>query len=142
MDHAKPMAKLTIRVDFETGASLGPGKVGLLEEVEKTGSIRNAAEAVGMSFRQAWLLLKAIEEMFGQPVITTQRGGQHGGGSKLTELGRLVVASYRQLERASAAAAQKELAVLEKKLDPAAPVALHRKISRKPLKGKSKEGNS
>ena len=65
MDHAKPMARLTIRVDFETGASLGPGKIRLLEEIEKTGSIRNAADAVRMSFRQGWLLLKAIEEMFG-----------------------------------------------------------------------------
>jgi molybdate transport system regulatory protein len=129
------MAKLTIRVDFETGASLGPGKIGLLEEVEKTGSIRNAAEAVGMSFRQGWLLLKAIESMFGQPVITTQRGGSQGGGSKLTELGRFVVASYRQLERASASAAQAELAILEKRVGPTPPVGRRRKISRKPPKG-------
>src|SRR5271168_2266098 len=111
------MSRLTIRVDFETGASLGPGKIRLLEEIEKTGSIRNAAEAVGMSFRQGWLLLKAIEEMFGQPVITTHRGGSRGGGSALTDLGRLVIASYRQLEHASVAAAQKEIAVLEKWVD-------------------------
>ena len=130
------MARLTIRVDFETGASLGPGKIRLLEEIEKTGSIRNAAEAVGMSFRQGWLLLKAIEEMFGQPVIATQRGGSRGGGSALTELGRLVIASYRQLEVVSTSAAQKELATLEKAIDAAAPPARRRKISRKPLKGK------
>ena len=136
------MARLTIRIDFETGASLGPGKIGLLEAIGKTGSIRNAAEAVGMSFRQGWLLLKAIEEMFGQPVITTQRGGTRGGGSRLTELGRLVVVSYRQLERASTAAAQKELAALEKRLNPSAPAARHRKISRKALKGKRKESGS
>ena len=130
------MARLTIRVDFETGASLGPGKIRLLEEIEKTGSIRNAAEAVGMSFRQAWLLLKAIEDMFGQPVIATQRGGSRGGGSVLTELGRLVIANYRQLEHASIAATQKEIAILEKRVDSTAPAARRRKISRKPLKGK------
>ena len=88
-----------------------------------------------MSFRQAWLLLKAIEEMFGQPVIETQRGGSRGGGSALTELGSLVIASYRQLERASAAAAQKDLAVLEKRIDSGAPVVRRRRISRKPQKG-------
>ena len=130
------MARLTIRVDFETGASLGPGKVRLLEEIEKTGSIRNAAEAVGMSFRQAWLLLKAIEQMFGEPVIATQRGGSRGGGSVLTDLGRLVVESYRQLERASASAARTELAALDRRIDSTAPVARHRKISRKLLKSK------
>ena len=89
-----------------------------------------------MSFRQGWLLLKAIEEMFGQPVITTQRGGSRGGGSALTEFGRRVIASYRQLERASASAAQGELAILERAIDSAAPAARHRKISRKPLRGK------
>lgn len=129
------MAKLTIRVDFESGASLGPGKVRLLEEVEKTRSIRNAAQVVGMSFRQAWLLLKAIEEMFGHPVIETKRGGSRGGGSALTELGSLVIACYRQLERASASAAQKELVALEKRIDSGAPAAKRRKLSRKPLKG-------
>jgi molybdate transport system regulatory protein len=136
MDHAKPMARITIRVDFESGASLGPGKIRLLEEVEKTGSIRNAATALGMSFRQAWLLLKAIEDMFGQPVIATQRGGTRGGGSVLTDLGRLVIANYRQLEHASVAAAHKEIAVLEKWIDSTAPAVRRRKISRKPLKSK------
>jgi len=136
LDHAKVMARLTIRVDFETGASLGPGKVRLLEEIEKTGSIRNAAEAAGMSFRQAWLLLKSVEAMFGQPVIATQRGGARGGGSALTELGRLIIASYRQLERASAAAVQRELDTLEKRLDSHAPATRRRPVSRKRLKNR------
>jgi molybdate transport system regulatory protein len=111
-DHGNSMTRLTIRIDFDSGASLGPGKIKLLEEVERTGSIRNAAEAVGMSFRQAWLLLKAIEEMFGQPVIVTARGGARGGGSSLTELGRLAVTAYRTLEEKAHRAGHGELAVL------------------------------
>lgn len=130
------MARLTIRVDFENGASLGPGKIRLLEEVEKTGSIRSAAEALDMSFRQAWLLLKAIEEMFEQPVIATQRGGSRGGGSALTELGRTVVASYRRLESASVEAAQRDVAVLEKGLSSGSGAAARKGISRKTLKSK------
>jgi molybdate transport system regulatory protein len=138
LDHAKCMAKLTIRVDFDTGESIGPGKIRLLEEIEKTGSIRKAAEAVGMSFRQAWLLLRAIEEMFGQPVIVTLRGGIRGGGSALTPLGRLSVTSYRQLEQAAGAAALADIAALEaniKRGDHGRAPARSR-ISRKPLKNK------
>jgi molybdate transport system regulatory protein len=108
------MTKLTIRVDFDSGASIGPGKIRLLEEVERTGSIRGAAEAVDMSFRQAWLLLKAIEDMFGQPVIITARGGARGGGSALTELGRLAVSTYRALELNAALAGQREVAILSR----------------------------
>ena len=107
------MARLTIRIDFESGASIGPGKIRLLEEVERSGSIRKAAEALDMSFRQAWLLLKAIEEMFGEQVILTARGGAKGGGSALTELGRLVVSNYRQLEREAALASQPQIDILQ-----------------------------
>jgi len=130
------MAKLTIRLDFENGASLGPGKVRLLEEIERTGSIRNAAEGVNMSFRQAWLLLKAIEQMFEQPVIETQRGGSRGGGSALTDFGRIVVRSYRAVERAAAGPAAKEIAVLEARLSPRAQDSGHRTIARKSIKTK------
>ena len=132
------MAKLTIRIDFDSGASIGPGKVRLLEEIEKTGSIRKAAEAVGMSFRQAWLLLRAIEEMFGQPVILTVRGGVRGGGSALTPLGRLAVANYRQLEQAAGVAARRELSDLETNIvhTGAGQTAPRSRISRKSLKNK------
>jgi len=107
------MTKLTIRLDFDSGSSIGPGKVRLLEAIEATGSIRRAAEEVGMSFRQAWLLLKAVEEMFDGPVVGSLRGGAKGGGSALTDLGRLIVASYRQLERTAAVAARGEVDALE-----------------------------
>jgi molybdate transport system regulatory protein len=129
------MARLTIRLDFDSGASLGPGKIRLLEEIERTRSIRGAAKAVNMSFRQAWLLLKAIEDTFGQPVIATARGGVGGGGATLTDLGKLAVASYRTLEQAANAAARREIAFLEGKI-PAG--ALNQSPRRKRLPRKSR----
>jgi molybdate transport system regulatory protein len=86
-----------------------------------------------MSFRQAWLLLKAIEEMFGEQVIVTARGGAKGGGSALTELGRLVVSNYRQLEREAALASQRQIANLQARVATVSrgPKALRKKLSRK-----------
>ena len=107
------MTKLTIRLDFDSGSSIGPGKVQLLEAIETTGSIRRAAAETGMSFRQAWLLLKAVERMFDGPVVGSLRGGAKGGGSALTDLGRLIVASYRELERSAEAGAKGAMGVLE-----------------------------
>ena len=132
-DHAKPMTRLTIRVDFDSGASIGPGKIRLLEEVEASGSIRKAAEALNMSFRQSWLLLKAIEEMFGEPVIATARGGVGGGGSALTELGRHVVSNYRQLEREAALAGQEAITNLQARIaaTPRASKPRRKKMSRR-----------
>src|SRR5258705_12438592 len=79
------MTRLSIRIDFEGSEAFGPGKVRLLELIEEQGSIRGAAAAMSMSYRHAWLLLQAVEDTFGAPVITTATGGARGGGAKTTE---------------------------------------------------------
>ena len=110
------MTRLTIRLDFDDGTALGPGKVRLLELVEETGSIRKSAAAMKMSYRQAWLLLKALEETFGEPLAATATGGSKGGGAKLTPLGRFVASRYRLLERAATKAAARQTKALAGKL--------------------------
>ncbi len=95
------MTRLTIRLDFDNGTALGPGKVRLLELIAETGSIRKAAAGMKMSYRRAWLLLKALEEGFGHALVHTARGGSKGGGARLTELGQQVVLRYRRLEQAA-----------------------------------------
>ncbi len=112
------MTQLTIRIDFGNGAALGPGKVRLLELVAQTGSIRKAAAGMKMSYRQAWLLLKALGGTFGEPLVATATGGKAGGGASLTPLGRRVVAQYRALEKAAARAGARHIAALNKHLAP------------------------
>lgn len=106
------MARLSIRIDFEGSESFGPGKVRLLELIDAHGSIRSAAAAMNMSYRHAWLLLQAVEDTFGAPVISTATGGAKGGGAKLTEFGRSLVAKYRTIESQAAKAAAGELSDL------------------------------
>jgi len=106
------MAKLSIRVDFENGGQLGPGKVRILELIAETGSIRKAASGMKMSYRKTWLLLQALEKTFGAPMVATATGGRAGGGTQLTALGKLVVTQYRALEKAAAKAAATPLTAL------------------------------
>jgi molybdate transport system regulatory protein len=108
------MPKLSIRIDFDKG-SLGPGKAHLLELVASTGSIRKAAAGMKMSYRKAWLLLKALEETFGAPLVVTATGGKAGGGARLTPLGALVASRYRSLEAAAAKATNADLLPLARK---------------------------
>jgi molybdate transport system regulatory protein len=103
------MTRLTIRIDFDGAEAFGPGKARLLELIEEQGSIRGAAAAMSMSYRHAWLLLQAVEDTFGAPVITTATGGAKGGGAKLTELGKTIVARYRAIEAQAARATATEL---------------------------------
>jgi molybdate transport system regulatory protein len=126
------MTRLSIRIDFEGSEAFGPGKVRLLELIDEQGSIRGAASAMSMSYRHAWLLLQAVEDTFGAPVISTATGGAKGGGAKLTELGKTVVARYRAIEAQAAQAAADELTELSKAAASAAPEERGRRRERTP----------
>ncbi|WP_207553492.1 winged helix-turn-helix domain-containing protein [Teichococcus deserti] len=119
MVEAMAEARLSLRVDL--GARrLGPGKVQLLEAIARDGSISAAARSLGMSYRRAWELVEDLNTTFGAPVAATATGGSKGGGARLTELGEAVVAQFRALEAAAAAAAAPHLAALLARLPAAA----------------------
>ncbi|HEY7426740.1 MAG TPA: molybdate ABC transporter substrate-binding protein [Gemmataceae bacterium] len=77
---------------------LGPGRVELLESIDRWLSISEAARRMGMSYRRAWLLVQSINAAAGEPLVVAAIGGQHGGGAHLTEPGRRAVAAYRELQ--------------------------------------------
>lgn len=114
------MARIVIRLDFADGRRVGPGKVGLLEAIGRTGSISAAGRALGMSYRRAWLLVEELNQMFTEPVVVTQLGGQGGGGARLTPLALSLIEQYRAVEQAAQEQAQARLAGLEAALSPLA----------------------
>lgn len=91
------MARVRIRVHFPCGY-LGPGKIDLLEKVVELGSISAAGREMGMSYRRAWQLIDAMNQMFAEPVVTTQSGGKSGGGACVTPFGLELIADYREME--------------------------------------------
>ncbi len=105
--------KLTLRVDLGSGRALGPGKVRLLEAIEKTGSISQAGRVLGMSYRRAWLLVDDMNNCFRDAVISAQPGGAHGGGATLTPFGQKLVERYRAIETDAMDATRKHLSDLE-----------------------------
>jgi molybdate transport system regulatory protein len=125
------MTRLTVRIDFDAGGGFGPGKARLLELIEELSSLRRAAAAMEMSYRQAWLLVQAAEEIFGAKLVETATGGAHGGGSRLTDKGREVLARYRAVEAKSAAAAKSEMAALTRLATGTAANRAKRKLRRK-----------
>jgi molybdate transport system regulatory protein len=105
--------RLTLRVDFGPSRSVGPGKVRLLEAVDRTGSISQAGRTLGMSYRRAWLLIDDMNRCFRHAVVSARPGGSRGGGAELTEFGATLVRDYRSIETAAAVAAKKRLRGLE-----------------------------
>jgi molybdate transport system regulatory protein len=105
--------RLTLRVDFGASRSIGPGKIRLLEAVDRTGSISQAGRALGMSYRRAWLLIDDMNRNFRQAVVSARPGGAQGGGAVVTEFGTELVRNYRAIETAAADAARLQLRSLE-----------------------------
>ena len=87
-----------LRVICGESIALGPGKVDLLGLVGRTGSIREAADRMGMSYMRAWTLIKTMNACFKEPVVEAVRGGSKYGGAKLTETGRKALKLYHAME--------------------------------------------
>jgi molybdate transport system regulatory protein len=97
--------RVRLRIEFASAGWLGPGKIGLLESVARTGSLTGAAADCGMSYKRAWVLLKAANEIFAAPLVEMSKGGRGGGGgARVTAAGEAVVSAYRQAEREATAA--------------------------------------
>jgi molybdate transport system regulatory protein len=103
--------RLTLRVDFKSSRSIGPGKIHLLEEIDRTGSISRAGRNLGMSYRRAWLLVDDLNHCFRS--AWWRPGGVQGGGATLTAFGSWLVRDYRTIEKAASNAAKARLRRLE-----------------------------
>ena len=88
------------------GGVIGPGKIELLEHLEREGGITAAAKQMGLSYRRAWYLIDTMNAALGQPVAETKVGGEGGGGARLTPFGRDLVERYRETLRSINAVAQ------------------------------------
>jgi molybdate transport system regulatory protein len=92
------MTTVRFRIDLAHGCAIGPGKIALLEAIAEYGSLSAAAQALGMSYRRAWLLLASLNRSFRRPVAVASVGGRGGGGVKVTALGQALVRAYRGFE--------------------------------------------
>ena len=132
MSDSPPTVAVRLRIDLGPDCSIGPGKIALLEQIERSGSLSKAARTLKMSYRRAWLLLEDLNRTLGQPVTTASVGGAGGGGAQITPFGRHVVAAFRDIERAALGSATEQLDwLVQAGVAPTpAPVAPRRAVTR------------
>ncbi len=95
--------KLRYKIWLETegGKVFGDGPLDILHRVERTGSLRQAAAEINMSYSQAWNLMKNLEKRLGFKLLERKIGGESGGGSQLTEQAREIMMKFEMFhERA------------------------------------------
>ena len=113
-DRTSASDRLSIRLDLASGARIGPGKVAVLEEIGRSGSISAAGRVLRMSYRRTWELVEDLNRSLGTPVVETAAGGSGGGGAVLTQAGKAVIERYRAIEMDTALAARKHLLALNR----------------------------
>jgi len=77
----------------------GPGRVELLAAIARTGSISQAAKALGVSYKGAWDAIDAMNNLAGEALVERVAGGKGGGGTRLTARGEQLVTNFRAIER-------------------------------------------
>ncbi len=73
----------------------GEGPLDILLRVERTGSLRQAAEEINMSYSQAWNLIKDLEKRLEFNLLERKVGGERGGGSEITEETRKLMTKFK-----------------------------------------------
>ena len=70
---------------YENGEKFfGEGPYRLLKGIERTGSLRQAAQEMNMSYSKASIILNKAEKALTFPLTEKRIGGRGGGGSQLT----------------------------------------------------------
>lgn len=90
--------KIVARLYCGDEIAMGPGKADLLDAINELGSISAAGRAMDMSYRRAWLLVDTMNRCWKKPLVATAPGSAHGGGARLTDFGKEVLAHYRELQ--------------------------------------------
>ncbi len=71
----------------------------LLKCIGERGSIVKASQKTGIPYRTALKYIEIIEEQLERRIVATQRGGKGGGGgSQLTDIGKMVLREYSKFE--------------------------------------------
>lgn len=95
--HTAPMA--LVEAELRLAGVLDTRMIGLLQAIDQTGSINQAAKQMGLSYKGAWQIIERANNLAPKVLIATAIGGSKGGGTCLTEAGKSLVHLFAQLEQ-------------------------------------------
>jgi molybdate transport system regulatory protein len=78
----------------------GRGRIELLREIARTGTITQAAKANGMSYKGAWDAIDRMNALAGEPLVERRTGGRGGGATRLTARGERLVERFTKIDAA------------------------------------------
>lgn len=83
----------------KNGMVFGEGLFNILMYVASSKSMAQAAREMGMSYRSVWGKIKTAENCWGMQLVSTQVGGEMGGGASLTPVAQELLRKYSSLRQ-------------------------------------------
>lgn len=92
MNQEIPRIRMHLWLETGQGLCFGLGRAMLLSKIQQHGSLKKAAEEMGMSYRAAWGKIKRSEEILGMKLI--DQVGSKREGCQLTDSGRMLMERF------------------------------------------------
>jgi molybdate transport system regulatory protein len=96
--NASPKLRGRVWIEIAGRAALTDAGADLLDQIAACGSLSEAARRLRFSYRRAWMLIDGMNRRWPKQLVTTAVGGERGGGTRITELGQVVLRSYRDVQ--------------------------------------------
>ncbi|MGC6342347.1 TOBE domain-containing protein [Bisgaard Taxon 45] len=91
--------EILLTIKLQQQLFVDPKRIRLLKEIQKCGSINQAAKNAKVSYKSAWDHLAAMNEISPKPLLERNVGGRNGGGTELTVYAQRLLQLYDLLER-------------------------------------------
>ncbi|MFP4713039.1 TOBE domain-containing protein [Pasteurella multocida] len=91
-------SEILLTIKLQQQLFVDPKRIRLLKEIQKCGSINQAAKNAKVSYKSAWDHLAAMNEISPKPLLERNVGGENGGGTELTVYAQRLLQLYDLLE--------------------------------------------
>ena len=95
-------------VDADNNIIIGEGRARILEHIDQTGSMNQAAKLMKMSYKAVWSKIKATEKHMNACIVHTDRRE----GSRLSQTGKDLLEKYKLLKTQCVSADDKIFGVI------------------------------
>ena len=93
-----------LRLEDALTSTILDKRIEVLREIDRLGSISEAARANDISYKAAWQAIETLSNLAGAPLVQKSVGGSGGGGARLTEAGKQLLKAADHLNQARARA--------------------------------------
>lgn len=105
--------KSRIWIEGKNGTFLAEGRISLLKQILKSGSITSAAKEMKMSYKKAWEMIDGMNKEAKAPLVIRVSGGKGGGGTQVTEEGLIAIKMFEKLNKKCQTYLDKEIGKLD-----------------------------